>query len=280
VDAGTGAAGDLERLALAFAELVVATVGEFDVHELLQVLADRCVDVLDVAAAGLMLADDAAGLRVMVASNDQAKLLELFQIQHDEGPCLDSFRSGEAIVAQAQDGGFERWPRFAPAAASAGYTSVIAVPMRVAGTVKGALNLFGTPDQPAPNMPAAKVAQAMADVTAVAIEHVRLSQKRVALIVQLETALESRVAIEQAKGILAHHFDVGLDEAFVLLRHRARSQRRLLKDVAEEAINNRGGLRRGPPMTPEGQATRLRMGDVKDSSAPPALPLLRSTLEG
>ena len=114
MDAGTGAAGDLERLALAFAELVVATVGEFDVHELLQVLADRCVDVLDVAAAGLMLADDAAGLRVMVASNDQAKLLELFQIQHDEGPCLDSFRSGEAIVAQALDGGFDQWPRFAP----------------------------------------------------------------------------------------------------------------------------------------------------------------------
>ena len=175
MDAGTGAAGDLERLALAFAELVVATVGEFDVHELLQVLANRCVDVLDVAAAGLMLADADDGLQMVVASNEEAKLLGLFQIQHDEGPSLESFRSGEAIVAQALDGGFDRWPRFAPVAAGAGYTSVIAVPMRVAGTVKGALNLFGTPDQPAPNMPAAKVAQAMADVTAVAIEHVRLS---------------------------------------------------------------------------------------------------------
>ena len=101
---GTGAAGDLERLALAFAELVVSTVGEFDVHELLQVLASRCVDVLDVAASGLMLADADAGLQVMVASNEQAKLLELFQIQHDEGPCLESFRSGEAIVAQSPDG--------------------------------------------------------------------------------------------------------------------------------------------------------------------------------
>lgn len=240
-DDGNGASGDLERLALAFAELVVATVGEFDVHELLQVLANRCVDVLDVAASGLMLEHADAGLQVMVASNEQAKLLELFQIQQDEGPCLESFRSGETIVAVALDDGFDQWPRFAPAAASAGYTSVVAVPMRVAGKVIGALNLFGTLEQPAPDTPTAKIAQAMADVTAVAIEQVRLAHERVALIVQLESALESRVAIEQAKGILAYHLGIGLDEAFVLLRHRARTSRRLLKDVAMEAISNRGG---------------------------------------
>ena len=217
----------------------MATVGEFDVHELLQVLADRCVDVLDVSASGLMLADEDAGLQVMVASNEQAKLLELFQIQHDEGPCLEAYRSGEAFVAVALGGGFDQWPRFAPAAVDAGYVSVIAVPMRVGGKVIGALNLFGTEVRPAPDIPTARIAQAMADVTAVAIEHVRLAHERVALIVQLETALESRVAIEQAKGIVAYHLDIGLDEAFVLLRHRARSSRRLLKDVAVEAINNR-----------------------------------------
>ena len=185
----------------------------------------------------------------MVTSNERAKLLELFQIQHDEGPCLKSYRTGEAVVAQALDGGFDQWPRFAPLAAAAGYTSVIAVPMRVAGMVTGALNLFGTPEHAVPDVPTAKIAQAMADVTAVAIENVRLAHERVGLIVQLETALESRVAIEQAKGILAYHFDIGLDEAFVLLRHRARSQRRLLKDVAVEAINNRGGIT--PWTTPE-----------------------------
>jgi GAF domain-containing protein len=243
-----GASGGRERLAEAFAELVVATVGEFDVHELLQVLTERCVDVMDVSASGLMLAHPGSGLQVMVASNEQAKLLELFQIQHDEGPCLESFHRGEPIVAVALDGGFDQWPRFASAAANAGYTTVIAVPMRVAGKVIGALNLFGTHEQPAPAVPNVRIAQAMADVTAVAIEHVRLAHERVALIVQLETAVESRVAIEQAKGMVAHHLDIGLDEAFVLLRHRARTSRRLLKDVAVEAVNNRGdGLTSGGP---------------------------------
>ena len=218
----------------------MATVGEFDVHELLQVLVTRCVDVLDVSASGLMLADADADLEVMIASNERAKLLELFQIQHDEGPCLESFRSGEAVLAVAFDGGFDQWPRFAPAAVNAGYLSVIAVPMRVGEKVIGALNLFGTHARPAPDISTATIAQAMADVAAVAIEHVRLADERVSLIVQLETALESRVAIEQAKGIVAYHLDIGLDEAFVLLRQRARTSRRLLKDVAVDAINNRG----------------------------------------
>jgi hypothetical protein len=99
MNAGVGGSGDLEGLAEAFADLVEAMMGEFDVHELLQVLADRCVDVLDVSAAGLMLASSDGGLQVMVASNEQAKLVELFQIQHDEGLCLESYRSGAAIVA-------------------------------------------------------------------------------------------------------------------------------------------------------------------------------------
>ena len=240
MDAGSGASGDLERLAEAFAELVEAMMGEFDVHELLQVLADRCVEVLDVAASGLMLASSEAGLQVMVASDEQARLLELFQIQHDEGPCLDSYRSGTAVVAVVDHGGYDQWPRFASAAADAGYTSVIAVPLRVGGKVTGALNLFGTAERPAPDISAARVAQAMADVAAAGIEQVRLARERVALIVQLETALESRVVIEQAKGILAYHLDIDLQEAFLLLRHRSRSSQRLLEDVAVEAIASRG----------------------------------------
>jgi GAF domain-containing protein len=240
MDANFGASGGMERLAEAFAELIETTVGEFDLYELLQGLVDRCVAVLDVAASGLMLADADDRLQVMVASSEQAKLLELFQIQHDEGPCLDCYHSGKAVVAETLDERLEQWPRFAPAAAEAGFSSVIAVPMRVSGKVIGALNLFGTPEQPAPQAPTARVAQAMAGVVAVSIEQVRLSHERVALILQLETALESRVAIEQAKGILAQRLDVGMSEAFVLLRRRARGSRRLLKDVAREAIDNRG----------------------------------------
>ena len=238
MDTGSGASADLERLAEAFAELVEVTVGEYDVHELLQVLVDRCVGVLDVAASGLLVANGGSGLKVMAASDERAELLELFQIQNDEGPCLDCFRSGEAIIAQASNGGFDRWPRFARACANAGFSSVTAVPMRVNGTVFGGLNLFGTVERQAPNMRTARVAQAMAKVAAISIEKDRVSSERATLIEQLETALESRVAIEQAKGILANHLDIDLNEAFGLLRHRARSSRRLLKDVATDAINN------------------------------------------
>ncbi|MDQ4007543.1 MAG: GAF and ANTAR domain-containing protein [Actinomycetota bacterium] len=203
-------------------------------------LADRCVDVLSVAAAGLLLADRGDGLRVMVASSEQAKLLELFQIQHDEGPCLECYRGGEIVAAEQHDDGFARWPRLARAAGEMGYEGVIAVPMRVRGRVVGALNLFETLERPGLGAPTARVAQSMADVAAIAIDQVRLSRERVTLIEQLETALESRVAIEQAKGVLAHHLDVGLDEAFHLLRDRARRSRRLLKDVAQEVIDSRG----------------------------------------
>jgi GAF domain-containing protein len=230
----------LEKLADAFAELVETTVGEFDVHELLQGLVDRCVDVLDVAAAGLMLADGGSGLQVMAASSDRAKLLELFQIQHDEGPCLDSFRSGEVVVEEVLDRRSERWPRFAAAAEEAGFTSVFAVPMLVDGTVVGGLNLFGNSRQPGPTMTTARVAQAMAKVAAIAIEKDQVSRDRATLIVQLETALESRVAIEQAKGILSSRLDIGLNDAFLLLRQRARNSRRLLRDVAAEVVETKG----------------------------------------
>lgn len=238
MDTHSGSAG-LETVAEAFAKLVETTLGEFDVHELLQVLADQCVHVLNVPASGLLLANG-GGLRIIVASNERTELLELFQIQHDEGPSLDCYRSGEAIVAQALDGGFDQWPRFARACVDPGFSSVIAVPLRVTGKVIGALNLFGTDEQPARDVATAKVAQAMAHVAAIAIEQDRISRERATLIVQLETALETRVTIEQAKGMLANHLDIDLNEAFGRLRHRARSSRRLLSEVAAEAVINRG----------------------------------------
>ena len=238
MDTGSGASTGSERVAEAFAELVEFTVGEYDVHELLQVLVDRCVDVLDVAASGLLVANGDLELKVMVASDQRAQLLELFQIQNDEGPCLDCFRSGEAIIAEAPNDGFDRWPRFARACVDAGFSSVTAVPMRVNGTVFGGLNLFGTAEQPSPSLKTARVAQAMAKVAAISIEKDRISDKRATLIEQLETALESRVAIEQAKGILANHLDIDMNDAFGRLRQRARNSRRLLTDVATDAINN------------------------------------------
>ena len=239
VDTGNGLP-DPEGLAEAFLQLIETTVGEFDVDELLQVLADRCVEVLDVAASGVLLADGGSKLRVMAASDHRAELLEMFQIQNDEGPCLDCYRSGEASIAEAPNGGFARWPRFAAACAAAEFGSVIAVPLRVRRKMIGTLNLFGTAAQPALGLPKARIAQAMANMAAVGIEHGRISHEQSTLITQLETALDSRVSIEQAKGILAKHLDVDLNEAFRRLRHRSRNSRRLLTDVAQDAIDDMG----------------------------------------
>ena len=239
MDAG-GDGFRLETVSEAFAELVEATVGEFDVLELLQILVDQCVRVLGVAASGLMLAGRSSDLQMMVASDQRAEFLELFQVQHDEGPCVETYRSGQPVVGRETDGGLDRWPRFQTACADVGFNSVVAVPMRVNGTVVGGLNLFGTAAQPAPTMATARVAQAMAKVAAIVIEKDQVSRERQTLIGQLETALESRVAIEQAKGVLVANLDIGANEAFALLRQRARSNRQLLKDVATEVVETRG----------------------------------------
>lgn len=240
VDGSPGASVGPEGLAEAFAELVETTVGEFDVYELLQVLVDRAVEVLNVAAAGLMLADGKGDLQMMVATDDAAKFLELFQIQHDEGPCLEAYRGGKTVLTEAIADGLDRWPRFGSACLEAGFSSVMAVPMHVDGKVVGALNLFGSKEQPPASSATATIAEAMAKVAAIAIENDRVSRERATLIMQLETALETRVVIEQAKGILATHFDIPLNDAFGRLRERARSSRRLLRDVAEEVVKTRG----------------------------------------
>lgn len=240
MDARDGVRGGPERLAESFVEMVDTLVGEFDVHELLLVLANRCVDVLDVAATGLLLADAGGDLRVMVTSDERVQLLELYQLQHDEGPCVECYRSGEGVAVEDLGRARRRWPRLAPVALDHGFRSVIAVPMRVRGQVLGAVNLFGTSDRPAGGTATMRIAQAMTDVAAIAIVQDRQTRERMTLVEQLQTALESRLAIEQAKGVLSSRLGITPDEAFVLLRQRARSSRRLLLDVAGEAINTGG----------------------------------------
>jgi GAF domain-containing protein len=231
--------GDSEKVAEALVELVRTIVGEYDVQELLQALVDRCVDVLDVAASGLMVADGGIGLQMVVTSSEEAQIVELFQIQNDEGPCLDCYRSGEQVAVDDLAGGLARWPQFARTAVEQGFGSVIALPMRVQDQVIGALNLFRTGDAASAGV-SLPIAQAMVDVASVAIEHVQLSRERDTLIEQLQAAVESRVAIEQAKGVLARHLDISMGEAFTLLRQRARRTRRLLKDVAAETVDDGG----------------------------------------
>src|SRR5580693_4373837 len=189
----------------------------FDVIDFMHMLTNRSVQLLDVSAAGLLLADPRGELRVVAASSEAARLLELFQIQNDEGPCLECFRSGQPVqVADLADVA-HRWPQFAPAARQAGFAAVQALPMRLREQVVGALNLFRA--GPGTLAPAEiRVGQALADVATISLLHERSMRHSDTVNEQLQTALNSRVIIEQAKGKLAERLGVDTDQAFSLLR--------------------------------------------------------------
>jgi GAF domain-containing protein len=230
---------DLRQLTQTFVDLADTLVDEFDVIELLHVLAGRCVDLLGVDAAGVMLADSHGQLRVTAASSERARLLELFELQSDEGPCLDAFRTGRQVSYVDLGNGTAPWPVFAPHMRAEGFWSVHAVPMRLRRQVIGALNLFGQlPVQlPAENV---RIAQAFADIATIAILQERLVKEREVLAAQLQTALDSRVVIEQAKGVLAERLGFDMDTAFSTLRDAARRANRRLSDVARDVVDSRG----------------------------------------
>ncbi len=216
-------------------ELAETLVDDFDVVELLTLLADRCVEVLDVAAAGLMLAYPGGELRVMASSSDAMRLLELFELQSEEGPCPDCYRSGMPIVNHHLATIDGRWPRFGPRALAAGFRSVHALPMRLRGNVIGALNLFRA-GEGALNDADLHAAQALADVATIAIVAHRAAADTQVVNEQLHEVLNARIVIEQAKGVVAEVAGVGLDEAFSALRYHARLNGRRLLDVAGDVI--------------------------------------------
>jgi len=223
-----------ELLAATFLQLADTLVDDFDVVELLTMLSDRCVELLGAAATGIMLANASGNLQVMAASSEDANLLELFQIQNEEGPCLDAFRSGQA-VAHANLGEGSSWPRFGQLALGAALPSVHAFPMRVRTHVLGTLNLFMATPTPLSEADVL-VAQALAHAATLALLHNEAAQDSQRLTAQLQGALNSRVTIEQAKGAIAERARIGTDEAFVRLRHYARGHNLKLTDVATGVV--------------------------------------------
>ena len=225
-------------LARTLVELADTLVDDFDIVELLTLLADRCVEVLDVAAAGLMLVGPDGDLRVMASSSETMRVLELFELQSEEGPCLECYRTGGSVVYEDLTGGNDRWPRFGAEALAAGFKSVHALPMRLRGTVIGALNLFRTdPGQ----MVEADIdaAQALADVATIAILQHRAVLAAGVVNEQLQHALNSRIVIEQAKGMVGERAGLDMAEAFARLRNHARSHNLRLADVAADVINGK-----------------------------------------
>jgi transcriptional regulator with GAF, ATPase, and Fis domain len=227
---------DGELLSQTFVELTDTMVAGFDVIDFMHVLTDRSVQLLDASAAGLLLADPRGELRVVAASSEAARLLELFQIQDDQGPCLDCFRAGQPVDSGDLAAEARRWPRFAPAARQAGFAAVQALPMRLREQVIGALNLFrGAPGSFDPAD--VRVGQALADVATISLLHERSMRRSDTLNEQLQTALNSRVLIEQAKGKLAERLGLDMDQAFSLLRDFARARNLRLSDLAQAVID-------------------------------------------
>jgi GAF domain-containing protein len=221
-------------------------VTDYDVVELLTTLADRCVSILGVSAAGLMLAGPDGALRVIASSSEQMRLLELFELQTEQGPCLESFQTGAAVTHHDLSSATDRWPKFAAEAISNGFRSVHALPMRLRGTVVGALNLFQT-DLEGIDEEGVRAAQAFADIATIAILQYRATLQAHELMDQLNTALNTRIVIEQAKGIVAEHGKLDMEHAFGALRGHARNNNLRLADVAAAVVN---GTLKSSALTP------------------------------
>lgn len=212
-------------------------VSNYDANEMFYVLVDSCRSVLKVDHAGLMLIDPSGGMRVVAATSEATHLLELLQIQNDEGPCLDAVSSGIPVGTGPLRGpdAAARWPRLAAGAVQAGFTSITALPMRLRHEVLGALNLFFTEDR-MPDDRDVSVAQAFADIGTIAILQDRASHDARLVIDQLQRALDSRIVIEQAKGRVAQHAGVDIETAFGFIRRYSRDHNLRLSEVASELI--------------------------------------------
>ena len=224
------------ELAGVFVTLADTLVRGFDLVGLFDDLASACVELLDVTAAGLMLVDPAGRLRVMASSSERSRLLELLEIQNDEGPCLDCFRGGQPVLVAdlaVEDG---RWPTFSEEATRVGFGAVYALPMRLRDETIGALNLFHRKPE-ALTEAGLRLAQAFADVATIGILQQRAIQRGADLADQLQTALNSRLIIEQAKGVLAEREQTDMGAAFEMLRRYARRSGRKLSEVAAEVVS-------------------------------------------
>jgi GAF domain-containing protein len=228
-------------------ELADNLVEDFDVIDLLTVLSDRCVAAFDVDSAGVMLAASGGELQVVASSSDAMRGLELFELQANEGPCVDCFRSGDPIVNVELAGFDARWPAFAQRAVEHGFHSVHALPLHLRGQTVGALNLFrrarGSLDADALG-----AAQALADVATIAIIQHRSTIEGAALINQLNEALVSRIIIEQAKGKISEAAGMDMDLSFQRLRNHARNHNLRLTEVARSVAEGTTPVRSLDPI--------------------------------
>lgn len=224
-----------KELVETFVELADTMVTGYDVVDLLHRLVTRCARTLDVAGVGILIPDADGTLEVVASTSERSQLISLLQLSEEQGPCLDAYHSGEQVTVSDIAGIQERWPRFASAAGELGYRWMHAIPLRLREDVIGSLNLFG---DRLGALSDAMAARGLADIATIGILHERAFREADLARQQLQHALDSRVVIEQAKGILSHVHNIDMDAAFQQLRERARSNQQKLSDVARQVIED------------------------------------------
>lgn len=226
------------NLSAAFVKLADTLVADFDVVELLHWLVEECTEILDTQAGGLMLIDPAGQLQLVASTSEEATLVELFQLAAGDGPCLDCFKTGTAVTVADIRAESEKWPQFSEVALAQGFRSVHATPLRLRGQIIGTMNLFSK-EVGALIASDIAVAQALADVATIGILQERSIRNSQVLSEQLQHALDSRILIEQAKGVVAATLNTTMHDAFSIMRTHARDGNLPLRTVADDIVNRR-----------------------------------------
>ena len=224
------------RLLETFVKLADTLIDDYDVVDLLQFLVDTCRDVLDTTAAGILLADSRGELEVVASTSEASRLVEMMQLSAEQGPCIESFRSGKRVSVPDIEDSKPEWWQFRGSAIAQGFRSMDALPLRLRDSTIGTLNLLRSSAGAAPE-DTILAAQAFADVATIGILHERTLREGAILSEQLQAALNSRIIIEQAKGVVSHTRGVSIDEAFTLMRDYARSHSLGLSVVAARLVD-------------------------------------------
>jgi transcriptional regulator with GAF, ATPase, and Fis domain len=230
-----------ERLADVFVEFADTLIDDYDVIEFLLKVTNRTAELIGGSDVGLLLADQRGRLQFMAASNEDVKRLEIFQVQVEEGPCRDAFQTGRPVVNVDLRDANDRWPKFAPRAALEGYRTAHAFPLRLRQEVIGAIGVFST-DMRRWATAEVHIVQALAHVATIGLLQERAIRRGEVLAEQLQSALNSRIVIEQAKGAIAQFRNVSVDDAFLLMRDHARRTKSRLGDVAHAALEDPASL--------------------------------------
>jgi GAF domain-containing protein len=224
------------RVNMAFVAVADTLTKDFDVVDLLHTLVEKCTEILNTDAGGLMLVGDDGTLHLMTSTSEAADFVEVMQIDAASGPCIDCFTTGTAVSVSDIENEGKRWPAFQAAAAQQGFRSAHATPLKLRGQVIGTMNLFSTKPIALSERDAA-LGQALADVATIGILQERLIHEGHVVAEQLHAALDSRILIEQAKGMIAESLSIDMDDAFTVLRGHARNNNLTIRSVAEQISN-------------------------------------------